>query len=78
MIFVLPAPAIRERIHTLRDTLADFDAAQGQSCHAIHEYVTNINRKFGVSNRSALMAIWLQGFLIPHTPGLGGGARSAP
>jgi DNA-binding CsgD family transcriptional regulator len=34
-------------------------AAQGQSHHTTHEYVTAIFRKFGVNNRAALMALWL-------------------
>lgn len=34
-------------------------AAQGQSYHTTHEYVSAIFRKFGVSNRAALMALWL-------------------
>lgn len=34
-------------------------AAQGQSYHTTHEYVTAIYRKFGVNNRAALMALWL-------------------
>jgi DNA-binding CsgD family transcriptional regulator len=34
-------------------------AAQGQSYHTTHEYVTNIFRKFGVNNRAALTALWL-------------------
>ena len=34
-------------------------AAQGQSYHTTHEYVSTIFRKFGVNNRSALMALWL-------------------
>jgi len=34
-------------------------AAQGHSYHTTHEYVSAIFRKFGVSNRSALMALWL-------------------
>ena len=31
----------------------------GHSYHTTHEYISNIFRKFGVSNRSALMALWL-------------------
>ncbi len=31
----------------------------GQSYHTSHEHVSNIFRKFGVGNRSALMALWL-------------------
>lgn len=34
-------------------------AARNQSPHTTHEYVTNIYRKFGVGNRSTLMALWL-------------------
>lgn len=34
-------------------------AAQGQSFHTTHEYVSSIFRKFGVNNRAALMALWL-------------------
>lgn len=34
-------------------------AVRQQSPHTTHEYVTNIYRKFGTSNRAALMAIWL-------------------
>lgn len=34
-------------------------ADRGQSYHTVHEYVTNIYRKFGVNNRAALMALWL-------------------
>jgi DNA-binding CsgD family transcriptional regulator len=34
-------------------------AARQQSSHTTHEHVTNIYRKFGVSNRPTLMAIWL-------------------
>ena len=34
-------------------------AAQGQSHHTTHEYVSSIFRKFGVNNRAALMALWL-------------------
>ncbi len=34
-------------------------AARHQSPHTTHEYVTNIYRKFGISNRAALMSIWL-------------------
>lgn len=34
-------------------------AAQGQSPHTTHEYVSAIYRKFGVGNRAALMALWL-------------------
>ena len=34
-------------------------AARRQSTHTTHEYVTSIYRKFGVNNRSALMALWL-------------------
>ncbi|MCK9389551.1 MAG: helix-turn-helix transcriptional regulator [Sulfuritalea sp.] len=34
-------------------------AAQHQSPHTTHEYVSNIYRKFGVKNRAALMALWL-------------------
>ena len=34
-------------------------AAQGQSYHTTHGYVGSIFRKFGVNNRSALMALWL-------------------
>lgn len=34
-------------------------AAQGQSYHTTHEYVTTIYRKFDVNNRAALMALWL-------------------
>lgn len=34
-------------------------AAQGQSYHTTHEYVSSIFRKFGVNNRSGLMALWL-------------------
>jgi len=34
-------------------------AAQGQSYHTTHEYVTAIYRKFDVNNRAALMALWL-------------------
>lgn len=34
-------------------------AALGQSYHTTHEYVSAIFRKFGVSNRAALMALWL-------------------
>ena len=34
-------------------------AAQGQSHHTTHEYVSAIFRKFGVNNRAALMALWL-------------------
>nr|WP_246500099.1 helix-turn-helix transcriptional regulator [Azospirillum soli] len=31
----------------------------GRSQHTIHDTVASIYRKFGVSSRSALMAIWL-------------------
>lgn len=34
-------------------------ALRQQSPHTTHEHVTSIYRKFGVSNRSALMALWL-------------------
>jgi len=34
-------------------------AERSQSHHTTHEYVSNIYRKFGVRNRSALMALWL-------------------
>lgn len=34
-------------------------AGLDKSHHTIHEYVTNIYRKFGVQNRAALMALWL-------------------
>lgn len=34
-------------------------AAQGHSYHTTHEYIRSIFRKFGVNNRSALMALWL-------------------
>lgn len=34
-------------------------AAQGQSHHTTHGYVTSIYRKYGVNNRAALMALWL-------------------
>lgn len=33
--------------------------AQGRSRHTTHEYVTAIYRKFGVSNRATLTALWL-------------------
>lgn len=56
---MMPIPAVRERIHTIRGTLTDFAAAQGQSFHTTREYVSSIFRKFGVNNRAALMALWL-------------------
>lgn len=34
-------------------------AAQGQSFHTTHEYISSIFRKFGVNNRATLMALWL-------------------
>jgi DNA-binding CsgD family transcriptional regulator len=34
-------------------------AEVGQSHHTTHEYVSAIYRKFGVNNRSTLMALWL-------------------
>lgn len=34
-------------------------AAQDQSYHTTHEYVTAIYRKYGVNNRAALMSLWL-------------------
>lgn len=34
-------------------------AVQGQSYHTTHEYIKRIYRKFGVTNRAALMALWL-------------------
>lgn len=34
-------------------------AAQSQSYHTTHEYISSIFRKFGVNNRSGLMALWL-------------------
>lgn len=34
-------------------------AAQDQSFHTTHEYVSSIFRKFGVNNRATLMALWL-------------------
>jgi DNA-binding CsgD family transcriptional regulator len=40
-------------------TEKEIAVAQGQSYHTTHEYVVAIFRKFGVSNRAALMALWL-------------------
>ncbi len=40
-------------------TEKEIAAELGRSPHTIHEYVTNIYRKFGVNNRPALMALWL-------------------
>jgi DNA-binding CsgD family transcriptional regulator len=54
-------PVERQILQGLLTGLAEKEiaAAQGQSYHTTHEYVGSIFRKFGVNNRSALMAMWL-------------------
>jgi DNA-binding CsgD family transcriptional regulator len=54
-------PVERQVLHGLLTGVPEKEiaAAQGQSYHTTHEYVTAIYRKFGVNNRAALMALWL-------------------
>lgn len=54
-------PVERRVLQSLMTGLSEKEiaAAQGQSYHTTHEYVSAIFRKFGVSNRAALMALWL-------------------
>lgn len=54
-------PIERQVLQGLLNGLSEKEvaAAQGHSPHTTHEYVTAIYRKFGVNNRSALMALWL-------------------
>ncbi|BBI99982.1 hypothetical protein FGKAn22_16750 [Ferrigenium kumadai] len=54
-------PAERRVLHLLLAGLPEKLIAEelGRSYHTTHEHVTSIYRKFGVSNRAALMAIWL-------------------
>lgn len=54
-------PVERRVLQSLMTGLAEKEiaVAQGQSYHTTHEYVSAIFRKFGVSNRAALMALWL-------------------
>ncbi len=48
-------------LHLLLTELSEKQIAEtiGRSYHTVHECVTSIYRKFGVNNRSALMALWL-------------------
>lgn len=54
-------PVERQVLNGLLTGLSEKEiaAAQNQSYHTTHEYVSAIYRKFGVNNRSALMALWL-------------------
>jgi DNA-binding CsgD family transcriptional regulator len=54
-------PVERRVLQNLMTGLAEKEiaVALGQSYHTTHEYVSAIFRKFGVSNRAALMALWL-------------------
>ena len=54
-------PTERRVLHGLLQGLAEKQIAQAnaQSPHTTHEYVKRIFRKYGVSSRSALMALWL-------------------
>lgn len=56
-------PVERGVLHGLMTGLSEKDiaAAQGQSFHTTHDHVRSIFHKFGVNNRSALMALWLGG-----------------
>lgn len=54
-------PVERKVLQGLLGGLAEKQIAADleHSYHTTHEHVTNIFRKFGVSNRAALMALWL-------------------
>ena len=54
-------PVERHVLQGLLTGLAEKEiaAAQGHSYHTTHRHVSSIFRKFGVNNRSALMALWL-------------------
>ena len=54
-------PVERRVLQWLMTGLAEKEIAstQGRSYHTTHENVSSIFRKFGVNNRSALMALWL-------------------
>lgn len=54
-------PVERQVLQGLLSGLSEKEiaTAQNQSYHTTHEYVTAIYRKYGVSNRAALMALWL-------------------
>ena len=54
-------PVERQILHWLLTGQSEkqIAAAQGQSYHTTHEYVSGIFRKFGVTNRAGLMALWL-------------------
>ncbi|TAK64177.1 MAG: LuxR family transcriptional regulator [Methylobacter sp.] len=54
-------PAERRVLHLLLTGLSEKRIAEQleRSYHTAHEQVTSIYRKFGVSNRAALMALWL-------------------
>lgn len=54
-------PVERQVLQGLLTGLAEKEiaAAQSQSYHTTHGHVSSIFRKFGVNNRSALMALWL-------------------
>ena len=54
-------PVERQVLHGLLSGQSEKEiaAAQGQSHHTTHGYVTSIYRKYGVNNRAALMALWL-------------------
>lgn len=51
----------RKILHLLLTELSEKQIAEkiGRSYHTVHECVISIYRKFGVNNRSALMALWL-------------------
>jgi DNA-binding CsgD family transcriptional regulator len=63
-------PVERQVLQGLLTGLAEKEiaVAQGQSYHTTHKYVVSIFRKFGVSNRAALMALWLGRALQASSP----------
>ncbi len=62
LVAVTPlTPAERRVLHLLLTGLSERLIAEQleRSYHTIHDWITSIYRKFGVSHRAALMALWL-------------------